>query len=116
LEIKVLKPEDYHLLKQAPDEFVPDPAMSVAVVAMDGERLVGKVLLVILPHVEGPWIHPDYRGGLIAKRGHDLLAEAVKEKWNITKLFAFGATEEIEGYLKRLGYTKEPLSVWSKEI
>jgi hypothetical protein len=116
VQIRVLQPNEYDLLKQAPDEFIPDPYRSVAVAAFDGDKLVGKTLMVIIPHIEGPWIHPDYRGGLIARRGHDLLAEAAKEKWNITKLFAFGATTDIEHYLFRLGYKRELLSVWSKEI
>jgi hypothetical protein len=115
LEIRVLKPEEYHLLKQAPDEFIPDPSMSVAVAALEDGKLVGKVLMIIIPHLEGPWIAEKYRSRLMMAQGFNLMIDELRRR-GLKKIFAFAANPEIEGYLKRMDFTSEPMTVWSKEI
>lgn len=84
-------------------------------IAKQGSEIVGRVFLMQPTHVEGPWVREDLRGGLVGAR---LMKEIVEEakKCGISKVFAYATDEQLEDYLMRLGYTREPWSVWTKEV
>ena len=115
MELVRLKPEEYPQLASVHEGFQPDPRNSIAIVAREDKHIIGRVFIVAPAHVEGPWVTESKRGSLLGKC---LMARAESEakKAGITKLFAYGASAELEDYLVRLGYRQEPLTVWSKDI
>jgi len=109
-----LDPERFPILKKIHDGFCPDPKHAVALLAMDEGKVVGRIFLVAPIHVEGPWISPAWRSTTLGWR----LMRAITwqaEQLGVTKMFAYG-TAETEDYLQRLGYTKQPYTVWTKAI
>jgi N-acetylglutamate synthase-like GNAT family acetyltransferase len=110
-----LRPEEYPQLKSIHEGFCPDAATSVALVAKQDGEIVGRIFLLAPTHVEGPWIREDLRGGLILNQ---LVATAEREAKSrgISKVFAYAADDKLAGYIARLGYQKEPYTVWTKEI
>jgi N-acetylglutamate synthase-like GNAT family acetyltransferase len=113
--IEHLKSEEYPQLAAVADGYVPDPKTSVTLVVRDQNGIVGRVFLISPVHVEGPWVRQDLRGSMVAGKLM-LEAENVAKRSGIRKMFAYGASEELEDYLERLGYKREPLTVWTKEI
>lgn len=110
MTIRRLKSEEYPLLKNVADGFVPDPENSIAIVAEDDGEIVGRMLLVALPHIEGTWIDPRRRkGSLLAKMFRQMESEAP-----VPRLFAFTPTGTISGYIERLGYSKLDVEVHEK--
>lgn len=113
--IEHLKADQYGELAGVADGFVPDPKSSVALVARNDHEIVGRVFLLTPAHLEGPWVRPDLRGTTMGKRLIDA-AEEVAKRCGVRKMFAYGASEDLENYLMRLGYKREPFTVWTKEI
>ncbi len=115
MKVDKLSPKEFELLSAIDDGFTPDSRYSVAIAASEGQEIVGRIFLVSPVHVEGPWIAPEHRGGTIAKRLMDT-AEKEARAAGVKKLMAYGANDEIEGYLKRLGFEQVRLTVWVKEL
>lgn len=61
------------------------------------------------------FIEHKWRSKLLMKRLFDA-AEDEARAMGLTKLLAFGVTEEITDYVQRLGYEKQPWSVLVKEL
>jgi hypothetical protein len=114
--IKVLSADEWDILKEADDHFAFDPSMSLAVAAIDpAGHLCGRTFIVNIPHLEGFWLRSDTRNGTV---GHSLELRAVQElrDHDARKVFAYAVNSEIEGYLRRLGYSKLNFTIWQKEI
>jgi GNAT superfamily N-acetyltransferase len=107
--------DEFSRLESFHDGAKPDPASSIAVVAQDGNEIIGRIFLVAPAHIEGPYIEEAHRGGTIAKRLVSVAATEAR-KCGITKLMAYGFSPELEDYLERLGFKKQPVTVWAKEI
>jgi hypothetical protein len=106
--------ERFPILKKIHDGFCPDPKHAVALLAMDEGKPVGRIFLVAPTHVEGPWIAPAWRSTTLGWRLMRAIAWQA-EQLGVKKMFAYG-TAETEDYLERLGYKKQPYTVWTKEI
>jgi GNAT superfamily N-acetyltransferase len=106
MELRTLEASEYPVLCQVDDGFTPDPNHSIAIIAKDGEEIVGRIFLLSPVHLEGPWIREDRRGMTLAAR---LVAKAEQEAkaCGVTKLFAYAANAEMVGYL---------VTVWAKEL
>ena len=115
MTVERLAADDYPALKNVSDGFVPDPANSIAIVAKDSGEIVGRIFIVAPAHIEGPWIAPAKRGGMLLVH---LISRAEREarKAGIKKLMAYGTSPQTEDYLKRLGFGQLPLTVWAKDI
>jgi N-acetylglutamate synthase-like GNAT family acetyltransferase len=113
--IRRLAASEFPVLATIHEGYVPDPSISVALVFKQEGEIVGRVFLLAPTHVEGPWVREDLRGGLI---GHRLMESAEQEAKSrgITKLFAYAADDKLANYLDRMGYQKQPFTVWAKEI
>jgi len=109
----VLDRVDFDLLGEAPDGAIPDSDYTIAVAAFDGGELVGRMFLVVLPHLEAPWIREDKRGGTLAARMEAALLKRA-EHFGLNRTFAFAVDDTIADYLKRLGYQKTEYTVWEK--
>lgn len=114
MTIEKLTPEQYPILKDVADGYVPDAANSVAIVAKDGADYVGRILLVALAHVEGTWIREDKRHGSFGLRMWNRMEKEAKEI-GLTQLFAYCEPKH-DSYMERLGYIRVPVSVWRKEL
>ena len=115
MEIVRLVPEQYQILAQVEEGFIPDRENSIALLAVeDGKRIVGRMFLVAAAHIEGTWLAEDVRRGrtgfLLERRMEE---EARKE--GLKKLFAY-TPPELGHYMGRLGYKKLALEIWEKEI
>ena len=113
MNLLVLDRADFDLLGEAPDGAIPDSDYTLAVAAFDEGKLVGRMFLVALPHLEAPWIREDKRGGTLGARMEAMLVKRA-EHFGLKRTFAFAVNEEIEDYLKRLGYEKTGYTVWEK--
>lgn len=110
-----LSAEEFPMLASISDGVVPDPKSSRAILANDENGIAGRVFLMSPTHVEGPWVRGDLRGSTLAARLM-FRAEQEAKDCGITRLFAYAASDELADYLSRLGYKKEPYTVWSKGL
>lgn len=96
---------------------IPWPFDTFAWCAFEDGKLVGRSAIMNLPVVEGTWVEPTKRNGTLAAR---LL-------WKIEDLYrSLGKTHamamvredqpEIQYYMERFGYKREPLVFYSKEL
>lgn len=115
IEIYKLEPHEFGLLGTIEDGYIPDPRNSIALVAMIEGQIVGRMLLIAPAHIEGTWVKEGHRNGRV---GLKLLSEMEKRARNcgLSKMFAYAASPEIESYLERLGYSRVPATVWSKDL
>lgn len=113
--LRELPAEEYSRLYQVHEGFMPDPRNSVAIVAEDGPYITGRIFLLSPAHIEGPWVREDLRGSTACARLMKQAEESAKIR-GIKTLFAYAVNDEIEGYLKRLGYVKAPMTVWQKDL
>lgn len=113
--VERLTPENYGQLLTVEEGWSPDPANSIVVVAREGNRIVGRTMLVRPFHVEGTWVDEDFRYGMTGIR---LLKELEKQAKTegLTKILAYAMEKTIEGYLQRMGYRKSILTVWEKAL
>lgn len=115
IEIRKLAPNEFDCLKEYADGFCPDAGKSVALVAENDSHIIGRIFLLSPVHCEGPHVDPAWRGGPLFKRLVDA-AELEARSEGVNKLMAYAVDATMEMYLKRLGYSKMDLTVWSKEL
>ena len=114
MQVHTLEPERFDLLAQAPDGIVPDPRFITAIVAEQDGKLLGRMFLCLMPHIEGTWIDEAARSGTIGYR----LAKQIEERCReigVIKVMAYCMPEH-ETYMERLGFTKCPYTVWEKDV
>ena len=116
IDIRRLHASEFDLLKDIDDGFTPDSEKSIAMVAQNGSRIVGRIFLVAPSHAEGIYVEPEYRGGELFKRMMGALELEARSE-GIKKMFAYSVRPEIEHYIaKRCGYARLPWTVLSKEL
>lgn len=115
IEVRRLAQEEYPLLKSFSDGFCPDPQRSIAIVADNGEHIVGRIFLIAPAHVEAIHIERPWRNGLVMKRLVDFVELEARAE-GIAKVLAYAKDKEMENYIERLGYKKIQVTVWSKEL
>lgn len=117
MDVRLLSPDEYRLLENIPAEqrerLTPENS-AVAGAFDDGGRLVGSMLLITVPHMECPWIDPQYRGGTLFARMEDVLVNKLRSLGS-GKVFVFPVFQKMEQYLLRWGYRLRG-TVWEKEI
>ena len=113
--IHKLEASEYDILAHVEDGTQPDPAGSIALVAEDECSIVGRMLLICPAHIEGTWVHEDYRKGLT---GYRLMRRMEDEAKGIglKKIFAYAEHGDVENYLERLGYKQCKVTVWEKDL
>ena len=115
IKLMRLHSSEFDLLKDFEDGFCPDPDRSIAVVARNASRIIGRIFLLAPAHVEGVFVEQAWRGGPVMKQLVDAIELEARAE-GITKLFAYAKDEEMAGYIERLGYMKLPMTVFSKGI
>lgn len=105
LSTRLLPREEWEPLRTIPtlvESFDHLPAETVIVALEHDQRLVGVAPIVPVWMAEGPWIHPDYRGGI----GFSMLARAIRQTAKAKGLhgiFMTSNTDEIRDLLLRIG-------------
>ena len=116
IDIRRLHASEFDLLRSVDDGFTPDPERSIAMVAQNGSRIVGRIFLVAPSHAEGIWIERDYRGSSLGKQIVEALELEARSE-GITKMFAYATRLEMEHYISRCcGYERLPWVVLQKEL
>ena len=116
MEIRILKPEEYHLLDDipAPDAVRLNPENTWVVAAVEDGRVIGRLVALSLPHLEGAWIAPEHRGRTIGAQMESVLTDKMKEL-GASLVMAYATDETMESYLTRLGYSRLA-TAWRKDI
>jgi Acetyltransferase (GNAT) family len=96
---------------------LPWPDSSAVLYAEQDGEIVGRTASLILPIIEGTWVAESKRGSSLAYR---LIKKLEAEACAVgqTQLFAFimDNQPELHGYMERIGYVKQPLTVWVKAL
>lgn len=115
MRITRLAPEEYQSLTAVPDGFIPDPNISIVIAAFDNDKLVGRTCFLQMGHIEGTWVDENYRKGFVGFRMLKML-EKEAHACGFKSSLAYAADEKVEKYLGRMGYVKQPLTIWAKEL
>jgi|ERR1700684_324769 len=110
-----LKPVEYEKLLNVDDGFAPDPNHSVAIVAENGHHIIGRIFLVAPAHVEGLFVEPTWRNGLVMKQLVDAVEIEARAE-GISRVLVYAKDSEMADYIERLGYTKLPVTVYKKDL
>ena len=115
ITVERLPKQEFGSLRKIEEGFVPNADESIVVVAKDGEKIVGRMFLISVAHVEGTWIDAEARNGTIAAR---MMREMEKQAAGagLRTIFAYAEDEKVGEYIERLGYSKVPLAVFRKEL
>ena len=117
LQIRPLTTSEFHLASG--EEGVQWPESAVILGAWRGEKLVGRIGSVVLPHIEGIWVDPEEReaGGTIARVLHEQIEEAAR---SLGRPFLFAYVPDthpgMAAHLSRSGYERMQLTVWGKKL
>src|SRR5690242_18066041 len=115
IDFRRLRDAEFPKLKQVAEGTVPDPSVTVAVVAEDAGQIVARMFLMAPQHIEGTWIAESHRNSTVAAR---LLKRMEQEAANagITNVLAYSLSDEVSDYLSRLGYKRTEAVVFQKEL
>lgn len=109
-----LSSEEYVILKNIADGYVPDPSNSIAIIAEENGRIIGRMLLVAMAHIEATWIHPEARGGVVGFRMERAMETEAKMA-GINRLLAY-SPPPLSHFMQRLGFRKLEYEILEKEI
>ena len=116
MEIRVLTTEDEIQQAEALDgvRFPRENSIFIGAINSDG-KVVGRIVLMSLVHLEGTIVAEDYRGSSAAIR---LVAEAEQTLmglgFNSAIAYTPMADAKIGAYMQRVGYQRFPVEVWQK--
>lgn len=105
---------------EAAREIDPDgiawPDEALVIYALEGDKIVGRQAMMVLPHLEGAWVDEARRGGTLAarlvKKAEELLSASGR-----SHVFAFSYDQQPVGdYLERFGYSRFPVTTYVKEL
>ena len=113
-EIKILDRSEMDRLKSIEEGYVPNPEQGIVIIAEENGEIIGRMMMLDMVHIEGTWVHPNHRGGTVGAR---LMKRLVKEAKDIgiSKLVAY-SDMMTDDYMARLGFKRQPFTIWTKEI
>lgn len=93
------------------------PDGAIVLYAVEDEEIVGRQAYLLFPHLEGAWVRGDKRGTSLAFRLVREMEKTVAETgYPAVFAYALDTHPEVAGYLERMGYSKLPLTVWTKPV
>lgn len=117
LTFRPLRPEEYFLASGPEGVIWPESAVILG--AWRGEKLVGRLGVLALPHIEGLWVDEDEResGGQIARELHRQV-EAASAELGRPAVFAYVPADlpGMRSHLQRVGYEKIQMELWGKSL
>lgn len=114
MELRRLTQDEYGAIPGAePLERLPEDSVVIAAI-VDGQ-VIGRTAVLNMLHLEGTWVVPGHRSGLVGAR---LIQEAERQAKEIgaATMLAYTAEEKHGQYMKRLGYEELPVKVWGKKV
>lgn len=116
MDVRVLQPDEFSQLAGVADGFVPDPRTSIVVGAFDSAgRIVGRMCLVPLLHLEGAWVDEAHRSHTLLKKLVDATETAAQDH-GVQGLLAIATNPQRADYLARLGWTDSQFKLFKKEL
>ena len=115
IRVRELDKAEYGKLAEISEGYIPPEDSSLVLVAEENGEIVGRMMLLFPAHIEGTWVKEGSRNRRVGWK----LMQVMEEKaatLGLGKLLAFAMEKTIEGYLERLRFKREPMSVWSKEL
>lgn len=97
------------------EKILPDPNVSVVVVAEEHQQITGYWVIQDLAHVEPVWVHPDHRKTTIGARMWSCV-RAVLDASNVPGAFCCAETPDVADYLLRLGFRELPHRLFVYEV
>lgn len=115
IQVRELEKSEYGKLAGISEGYIPPKDASLVLVAEENGEIVGRMFLLFPAHIEGTWVKEGSRNGWV---GWNLVGAMQRKaaSLGLKKLLAFAADGKIEDYLERLGFKRQPLSIWGKEI
>lgn len=116
MKIEVLNPEQYSELAGIEEGFIPPWDNGVVFVARDDAgKIIGRSMILFVPHIEGTWVHPDHRGSTIAYRLIRAVGKSLA-KSGAGMMLAYSQDVKVDDYLKRIGFELLPIKVFRKAV
>lgn len=104
MKVRFLPPEEFGRLGGTPWAGIkPAPLTELLVVEDDDGQIIGTWSEVVLPHLEGFWVHPDHQGkAAVAKL---LLSHMFRhlQDAGVSTVLTHAPGDHVEGFLVRLG-------------
>lgn len=104
--IRVLAPEEFDILTQAPDKLKANPQFVTAVVAERDGKLLGRRFLCLVPHVEGAWQLPE--------ADVEAMERVLTAQIKVMGLSGVMRAAPVNEDLTPFGYEPLPLLLWAK--
>jgi|SRR5688572_9316479 len=93
------------------------PFDTMGIVAFEDGKLVARTAIMNLPVIEGTWVDPEKRNTFLAARLIQKIEQLYVELGKTHAMaLVYDEQPEIEGYLKRFGYEKQPVTFHAKEL
>lgn len=83
-----------------------DPSRVEVLTVEDGGEIIGCWAFLWMPHAEGVWIHPDYRGKTSVARKLWREMQRIAERWNLRTLVTGACDPMIASLLEHHGAAK----------
>ena len=112
MNVRILPPSEWHRVErgQIPPLFPYVRPEDMAVIAVeDGDELVACLSVLKVTHFESLWVHPKYRGNAGVGRRLLRYAYALAREWGANWAFADIESDEMHGFMERLGAVPVPL-------
>lgn len=93
------------------------PDGTLVLYAVEQGEIVGRQAYLLLPHLEGNWVKEEKRGSTLGYRLVRKMEERVAESgYPVVFAYALDSQPEVGDYLERMGYSRQPVSLWMKEV
>lgn len=114
----LLGPEVEEAEKLIPEgQHVAWPLDSIVMYAYEGETIVGRMGLMSIKFIEGTYIAPTNRGGTLLVKMMNQMQAIIKHLDNTHAMaLSYDEQPQVADYLKRLGFDRFPVTVFSKEL
>lgn len=89
-----------------------EPDDAQIVVVEDGDRIVGSWAVLRITHLEGLWIHPEYRGRVSVARRLLISTLKVARQWAPKWVMTGSDQEPVRRMLERFGALKVPMDTY----
>ena len=95
----------------------PWPDGTLVLYAVEQGEIIGRQAYLLLPHLEGAWTREDKRGGSLGYRLIRKMEDKVAESgYPVVFAYALDSQPDVSDYLSRMGYEKQPVTLWMKQV
>lgn len=121
MKTRILRPEEWHRINvpelPALFPFVDPQNIAVVIAEDDSGEIVGCISTLRVTHLEGIWVKPELRGGMVAM---SLLRQALAIARMRNESWVMGGAAEtdpvMDGYIRRLGGIPLPVKFYPMPV